>query len=268
MNTLREIIAEHVKYRKQIVKLAQSDIIKKYSGTMLGWTWAIIRPAIFIAIYYIAFRWGLKVGRQVGEYSYFMWIVAGLLPWFYVRDAFVSGASSIRKYRYMVTKIKFPVSVIPTIENMSLLITNVAFTLIILVYFIISGKGPDIYWIQLPIYVVMMFMFFTSWSLFSGILSTLSKDFLQLIRSLTMALFWLSGVVFNLNNITNPILNMFLLINPVTTIIKGYRNALIYKEWFWSDWKELISFCIVYGIMILLSLFVYKKMKREIADVL
>lgn len=268
MHTLYEVILDQIKYRKQILKLAKSDIIKKYSGTVLGWTWAIIRPLIYVTIYYIAFTWGLKIGRNVGEYSYFMWIVAGLLPWFYVRDAFVGGASSIRKYRYMVTKIKFPISVIPTIENMSLMITNLIFTFIILSYFIIKGKGPDIYWLQLPLYMIMMFLFFTSWSLFSGMLSTISKDFLQLVKSLTMALFWISGVMFNIENITNPFLKSFLMLNPITTIVKGYRNALIYKEWFWTDWRELLFFGITYAIMIMLTLIVYRRLKNEIADVM
>lgn len=268
MNTLREIISDHIKYRRQIVKLAKSDLVKTYSGTMLGWSWALIRPAIFIAIYYIAFTFGLRVGKPVGEYSYFMWILTGLVPWFYIRDVFVGGAGAIRKNRYLVTKIKFPISAIPTIESISLIIVNIVLIIIMLIYFTVSGKGPDIYWLQLPIYILMMFMFFTSWSLFSGLLATISKDFLQMIKSVTIALFWLSGIIFEVGRVTNPIMKKVLMLNPITIIVNGFRNSLIYKEWFWQNWKEMVTFAVAYTIMVGLSVLVYRRLKNEAADVL
>lgn len=268
MNTFKEIIFDHLKYKRQIFKLAKSDIVKTYSGTMLGWAWAIIRPAIYIAIYYIAFTVGLRVGKPVGEYSYFMWILAGLIPWFYIRDVFVEGAASIRKFRYLVTKIKFPIAVIPTIESVSLLIVNMFLVVLMLMFFILSGKGPDVYWLQLPLYILMSFAFFTSWSLFGGLLSAMSKDFLQLIKSVTIALFWLSGIIFDINRVTNPVMQKVLMANPITIIVNGFRNSLIYKKWFWQDWGELIIFAIVYAIMICFSVFVYKKLKNDVPDVL
>ncbi|MFQ9892344.1 MAG: ABC transporter permease, partial [Emergencia sp.] len=247
MSSLREIISTQIRYRRQIFKLAKSDIIKTYSGTMLGWSWALIKPAIYISIYYVAFTWGLRVGQPIGEYSYFMWIISGLIPWFYIRDVFTGGAGSIRKYRYLVTKIKFPISVIPTIESVSLLMVNGVLILILLLYFILAGKGPDLYWLQLPLYIGFMFLFFTSWSLFSGILSTMSKDFLQLIKSVTIALFWLSGIIFDMSGVANPILRVVLLINPITMVVNGFRNSLIYKQWFWEEWQALVAFAIVYA---------------------
>lgn len=268
MSSFKEIILTQFRYRRQIVKIAKSDIIKTYSGTMLGWSWALIKPAIYISIYYIAFTAGLRVGKPVGEYSYFMWIISGLIPWFYIRDVFTSGAASIRKHHYLVTKIKFPISAIPTIESVSLLMVNSVLIVILLLFFIVSGKGPDIYWLQLPLYIVMMFLFFNSWALFSGILSTMSKDFLQLIRSVTIALFWLSGIIFNMSGVHNPILRVVLLINPITTVVNGFRNSLIYKQWFWEDWPALIAFVVVYAIMTGLAVFVYKRLKNDVADVL
>ena len=48
METLKEILKAHIDYRKQLFKLAKSDIIKTYKGAALGWAWALIRPAIQI----------------------------------------------------------------------------------------------------------------------------------------------------------------------------------------------------------------------------
>ena len=124
MKVIREILKDHYKYRKQIFKLAKADLIKTYKGAALGWAWAVIRPAITIATYYFAFSIGLRVSRPVGEYSYFLWLLAGITPWFYFSAVFTAGAGSIRKYSYLVTKIRYPVSTIPTIINLSHMTTH------------------------------------------------------------------------------------------------------------------------------------------------
>lgn len=268
MNTLKEIAIEQIRCRKQIFKLAKSDLVNTYSGTILGWAWAIIRPATYIAIYYISFAFGLRTGKPVEGYSYFLWLIAGIIPWFYIRDVFVEGAASIRKYRYLVTKIKFPLSVIPAITSTTLLITNIVLIAIMLIIFIFSGHYPDIYWLQIPFYLLLMFLFFLSWSLFAAILSSMSKDFLQLIKSVTIGLFWLSGIFFEVGNVQNEVLKVILKINPITFLVNGFRNSLIYKKWIWEDMSALLLFILMYIIMTMLAIFVYKRLADDLPDVL
>ena len=268
MKVIREILKDHYKYRKQIFKLAKADLIKTYKGAALGWAWAVIRPAITIATYYFAFSIGLRVSRPVGEYSYFLWLLAGITPWFYFSAVFTAGAGSIRKYSYLVTKIRYPVSTIPTIINLSQMVTHFAVLLIVMLLFIFNGHAPDIYWLQLPLYILMLFLFSTAWSLFAGMISVLSKDFMHLVQSSTMVLFWMSGILYDANGIGQQWIRNILLFNPVTIVVNGYRNALIYQKWFWEDWQQLVNFAIVYAVMLLLAVWVYRKLKKDIPDVL
>ena len=92
MNTIKEIIKDHYDYRKQLFKLAKTEIIKTYKGAALGWSWAIIRPAIQIFVFWFAFSIGLRSGKPVEGYPFFLWLIAGMIPWFYMRDM-ISGGS-------------------------------------------------------------------------------------------------------------------------------------------------------------------------------
>lgn len=268
MNTLKEIIKEHIIYKNQIVKLAKADIIKTYKGAALGWKWAIIKPAVTIAVFYFAFSVGLRSGRPVEGYPYFLWLIAGMIPWFFMRDTLTTGAGSIRKYRYLVTKIKFPISTIPTYVCLSNLIVNVCLILIMLALFIGFGYKPDIYWLQVPFWIFLTFIFFVSWSLFAGMLSAMSKDFLNLVRAMTTALFWMSGVMYNVHTIGSDIIRKAMLFNPITILCNGFRNSLIYKQWFWETGVEMRNFVILYVIMTLLAVWAYKKLKKDVPDVL
>ena len=117
INTLINIIKEHIAYKKQIRKLAMADLTKTDRGAALGWMWAIIKPTVTIFVYWFAFSIGLRMSSNVNGYPYFLWLIAGVVPWFYMSEMISGGTDAIRRYGYLVTKMKFPVSTIPTFVN-------------------------------------------------------------------------------------------------------------------------------------------------------
>lgn len=263
-----DIIKEHINYKQQILKLAKADLIKTYRGAALGWSWAIIKPTVTILVYWFAFSFGMKIGKDVNGYPYFLWLISGLIPWFYINDMLTNGLESLRKYKYLITKMKFPISTIPTFVAISKLIVHIILMIIVIVIFMIFRCSIDIYIIQLIWYMTLMFIFFVVWTLFSSLLSVISKDFLNLVKSFTTIILWMSGILWDVNNITNPFVKRLLMLNPVTYLINGYRNCFINKIWFWEQPKELLSFFVSLFIIIILSLCVYKTLRKEIVDVL
>ena len=268
METLIEIIKEHLEYRQQIFKLAKADILKTYRGTALGWSWAIIKPTVTIFVYWFAFEVGMRSGKPVNGFPYFLWLISGLIPWFYMGDMISQGTDAIRKYSYLVTKMRFPVSTIPTFFSISKLVINVLLIVIMILIFAFMGYPPDIYLLQLPFYILCMFVFFTVWGLFSSLVGAISKDFANLIKSFVTAVFWLSGILWNAEKISIPWLKTLMMFNPVTFLSNGFRNCFINKVWFFEQPKRLMYFVIVLILMVLLSLWAYRKLKKEIPDVL
>ncbi|MBR2786967.1 MAG: ABC transporter permease [Clostridia bacterium] len=268
MYSLIQIIKEHIEYRHQIFKLAKADLSKTYRGAALGWSWAIIKPTVTILVYWFAFAIGLRVSKSVGSYPFFLWLIAGVMPWFYMSEMITGGADSIRKYSYLVTKMKFPISTIPTFVNISKFIIHLILLIIVIGIFALFGFKPDIYLLQLPFYMGIMFMFFNLWSLFASMLSAISKDFLNLVRAFVTAVFWLSGIIWDADTVTIPWLKRFLNLNPVTFIVNGYRNCFINKIWFWEQPKRILYVVTFTTVMTILALWSYRKLRKEIPDVL
>ena len=86
MSTFKEILKEHIEHRAQLSKLAEADLKKTYSGSVLGWSWALIRPSILIFVYWFAFSFGLRKGGDVNGYPFFLWLIAGVIPWYFMRQ--------------------------------------------------------------------------------------------------------------------------------------------------------------------------------------
>ncbi len=263
-----EIIKEHIGFRKQILSLARADVVKTYKGAALGWLWAIIKPVTTIFVYWFAFRIGLRGASFIDGHPFFVWLIAGIVPWFYISEMITQGADSIRKYSYLVTKMKFPVSTVPTFVSLSKFLIHLGLMIITIVILLFQGYSLDIYYLQLFYYMIMMFLFFTMWSLFAAPLTAISKDFSNLIKSMIVAIFWFSGIMYDPRKVKIRWLRRLLMLNPVTYFAQGYRDTLIFKVWFWENKIQLIGFMGVLLIMIVLAITTYKKLRKDIPDVL
>ena len=177
LETIKLIVKEHRMYKDQIFMLAKSDLVHTYRGAALGWAWAIIKPMVTLFVFWFAFSVGMRAGKPVAGYPYFLWLESGFLPWFLMSEVITGGAGCIRKYSHLVTKMKFPISIIPTYYNISHLYTHIVLLGITIVLFMCFGYMPDVYYLQIPLYMFMMFAFFTVWSLFQVYCPQSAKTF-------------------------------------------------------------------------------------------
>lgn len=268
MNTAREILNDHIESCSKLGILAVTHLTKEYRGAVFGWAWAVLKPAITIFVFWFAFTFGLRHGNAINGYHFFLWLISGFVPWFFMRDSMANGSSALRKYRYLVQRIKFPIDTIPTFVCLGELITNLFLFVILNVIFFLFGHAPDIYYLQLPLYFLMMFVFFDLWAICFSLLSAVSIDFMNFIRALIPVIFWLSGIIYDVNAVRHVWLRELLLLNPVTLIVNGFRNALIYNRWFWEVPGELIRYFIVTCIMAMAAVWAYRKLKVDIPDIL
>lgn len=265
---IKEIATDHFSNRSQIIKLAKADLFRTYRGAALGWAWAIIKPVVTIAAYWFAFTVGLRAGGKVNGYDFFLWLIAGVVPWFYMSEMLTQGTDSLRKYSYLVTKMKFSVSTIPTFVSLSKMIINVIMIAIVIIIFWISGYPPTIYYLQIPFYILLDMIFFTLWALFSSLFAAVSKDFANLVKSFITALFWFSGILWDATKIRNIWIKRIMFFNPITYLVNGFRNSFINKIWFFEQTNLLLYFSVVTLFMFFLAVICYKKLRKDIPDVL
>ena len=268
MGTLVEILKEQWEWRRQIVNLGIFDLRKVMRGAVLGPVWLFAKPCVYVLVFWFALAVGLRSGNTPeGAPPYILWLVAGLVPWFYMQDMIGTGADVFHRYSYLVKKIKFPLAGIPTIYSISTLLVQLGLIAGLLVIYFLCGQGWSIYLVQLPIALLLMFVFFDMFSLMVSCLSGVSKDFRNLIKTLGTPLFWLSGVIFNVENL-GPALQTVLAFNPITFIVRMYRCALYDHVWIWENQQATLCFALVFVATAIASVLIYKRTHEEVADVL
>lgn len=269
LSTLATILKDNWEWRKQIGRLALFDLVKKSRGAVLGWAWFFIKPAMYIFCFWFALEIGLRAGNSdAGAPPYILWLCAGLIPWFFMQDMLGPGLDVLHRYSYLVNKIKFPLSGISTIFSGATLIVELMLMVALFVIYFACGMPLDVYLLQVPILLVLMFLFWNTVSILFSQLSAMSKDVKNLMSAMSTPFFWLSGVLFDVKDIHIGWVQTMLDFNPITFSVTAFRGAFYDKTWFWNDPSACVGFVVVFAITLLAALFVYKKFNEEVCDVL
>ena len=259
----------HVKDLNRIFYLAKADLIKTYRGSALGWAWALVQPLMMVVVYWFVFRIGWKVTTGEDQPDFFPWLLVGLVAWFFMTSMLSKGTKSLKDYSYLITKMKFPISIIPTFVALSGLVVHLVLLVAAMLFLAIDGDyGVSIYWLQLPLYTALMVAFFITWSLFAAPLAVVSKDFANLVRSSTRILFWLSAILWNIHNVNIAWLQNFMLFNPISFFVEGYRKSLLGTGWFFEDIKALVAFGVTFAVLLVLAYVTFKRTRTALVDAL
>ena len=272
LDDLAQIPREHKGFGKQIFMLAKNDLIKTYKGAVIGPFWAIMKPLFQLFVYWFAFE--IAIGRSPinGDIPFFVFALVGFLPWCFMSDCVSRGSKCIRDNRQFVNKISFPVSTITTYTTVSKFYVHIFLFVIAYIYLLCRGYTPTIYHIQIIGYSGLMFLFFwaLTWSL--APMCAFSKDLESFITTIMSGLFWLSGVCFDSYHTKDLTIRKILLFNPMTYFSNGYRKALIYDQWFYEGFYkpgyENLIFIVEFVAVILLGVWNYNRLRRELPDVL
>ena len=266
-----QIFSEHKNRTKQIFLLAKTELLKTYKGAFFGAGWAIVKPLFTLFVYWFAFEIGLRAGAQIGDVPRFLFMLTGYVPWYFMHDAILFGAKSIRANRQFVIKMAFPVSTIMTFVLLSKLFVHLGLMVPTLVYVFISGFTPTIHTLQFFLFLPLMFLFFLFLSWTTAPMSAFSLDFENFVAALLTGLFWLSGIVWDASAVGGSILPWVMRLNPINFLVDGYRCAFIYKRWFWETEHGWITAAIFLAEMLILALFGmynYKRLRKKLPDVL
>ena len=268
IRAFKEIIKENIGNFSAIVSLAAVNQKRMYKTSDLGWFWALVKPLFYLCIFYIAISIGFRNSKDIDGLlcPYFIWLTAGMVPWFYIRDMILAGAGCFKKYKFLITKHVFPVSNLPTVIALSFLYIHLIMIGICVVLCLCFGVYPSIYWLQVPLFLFFMVVLAVVWNMGAGLLASISGDFMDLLKAINPAFFWFSGILFDSRALEGA--GLFFKLNPITYIVEGYRKAFCFHEWFWEDMESFGWFMLVFAVMLVIALWLYKKLGHVLTDII
>lgn len=262
-NTLR-------KNSKLIWFLAKDDLKKRYAGSTLGILWAFAQPCVTIIIYWFVFQIGLRstAPGQYGDMPFLVWIMCGLIPWFFFSDGLNSITSVFLEYSYLVKKVVFDIEILPFIKIISASVVHVFFIFLIFIIMALFGYWPSISYIQAFYYSFCMIILVLALGYFTSSLSVFFRDLPQLVQVLLSAGMWLTPIMWSFDMVSGYWFAFIFKLNPMYYVVDGYRNAILGHQWFFQSPALTIYFWCLIFVLMFIGKSVFKKMKPHFADVL
>ena len=259
------------KNRRLVAKLAKNDFKTRYAGSYLGIVWAFIQPVITILVYWFVFSVGFRSGTGDLGVPFVLYLVAGIVPWFFFQDALIGGTNSLLEYNYLVKKVVFNISVLPVVKIISAMFVHAFFVLFTIILYAAYGKFPDLYYLQIIYYSVCVFILVLGLSYATSAIVIFFRDLTQIINIVLQVGVWLTPIMWIVEAsplMGHPVIMKILKLNPMYYIVSGYRNALIDKQWFWEHPGMTLYFWALTVILFVFGTRLFQKLKVHFADVL
>lgn len=252
--------------KKLIYKLAKNDFKTKYAGSYFGVIWAFVQPVVTILLYWFVFQVGLRA-TSVSDFPFVLWLIAGLVPWFFFSDGVNYGTNALVEYSYLVKKVVFNISILPMVKILSAFFVHLFFLGIMLVIYTILGHPPTIYWLQIFYYTLCIVVVTLAIAYITSSIILFFRDMGQIINILLQIGIWMTPIMWNITIIPESFRWIFK-VNPMFYIVRGYRDALIEKVWFYNRIEDFALFWGSMGIILVIGMLVFKRLKPHFADVL
>lgn len=258
---------EIIKDAKLICNLAKNDFRTRFAGSYLGIVWAFIQPIVTVLVYWFVFEVGLRTPRT-SEFPFVLWLVTGIVPWFFFSEALNGGTNALIEYSYLVKKVVFKISVLPIVKVLSAMFVNIFFIAFTIVLGWCYGYTPDLCTLQTVYYILCNCLLVLGLAYFTSAIVVFFRDLIQLINIILQVGVWITPIMWDAEAMLSPKLLMIFKLNPVYYIVDGFRDCLLEKVWFWQKPTWTIYFWVIILVVFGIGTMVFKRLKVHFADVL
>jgi lipopolysaccharide transport system permease protein len=263
-HTERQYWKDLWRYRSLFYFLAWRDILVRYKQTVIGVSWALIRPFLTMIVFSILF--GALAKLPAHGVPYPILVFAGLLPWQLFATSLTDSSSSLLKNSNLITRIYFPRLAVP--------LSAVAVSL---VDFILSAVGlgvlmiwynfiPDWRIVALPAFIVLAVLNAMGVGFWLAAVNVRFRDFQHVVPFFVQFGLYASPVGFS-SAVVPERWQLLYSLNPMVGVIDGFRWALLRGESTVFLPGLLIS--VLLGILLCISgIWYFRRTERTFADII
>lgn len=228
--SISEYIGAAWSRRAFILEEAKATAFSQGRDTSLGKLWLVLDPILQVALYTVVF--GLVLNASHGIENYIGFIVIGVIFFGFVSKGLNSGSLLLQRFRGLISTFDFPKIVIPAATAIRVALDNFPACAIAAIMAIATSNFshfPFASLLSIPLFLLMSTLVFGATLIISWITFKVS-DFHQVVGLGTRALFFLSGVFFDVDQSSNEALRHLIQLNPISTFLTGLRSMFLYDQ--------------------------------------
>jgi lipopolysaccharide transport system permease protein len=247
--------------RELIYFLTWRDLKVRYKQTILGASWAILKPFLSMVVFSIFFGGLAKMPSDNIPYPIFSY--AALLPWTLFSGGLSDAAKSLVSNSNMITKIYFPRAILPLSAVLGNIVDFfIAFVVLLLMMLFYHIAPTTAVW-TLPLFLIQALVASLGVGLWLAAMDVLYRDVNYVVGFLTQLWMFITPVVYSSSLVSSKWQVVYAL-NPMTGVVDGFRWALLGTAA--PDASTFIVSACVSIIFLITGMFYFRHMEHQFAD--
>jgi len=258
LENLRELWS----YREVFLAFAIRHFKIRYKQAAIGVGWSLIQPVFAAALF------ALFLGRFAHLSSegrpYFLFALAGMVPWTFFSMALSSSAESLIRDASMVRKVYFPREILPLSAVAAAMADLPAALVVLLGLDLATGGRPSLTWLLIPLPVFLLLLTASSLGLILSALNVYYRDVRHALPFLLQVIMFSSPVIYSLSIVPARWRTLYEAVNPIATAIEDLRRLVLHNSWPdpWVNAWALLSLLV----LLVVGYFIFLSLQRDFAD--
>jgi ABC-2 type transport system permease protein len=216
-----------------IRELAITQFKLKYTGSVLGYMWSLMKPLMVFAIMYVIFARFLRLAGSSPHFT--LQLLIGIIVWTFFAETVGNAVGVIAGNGNLIKKAAFPRLVLVLASSVSSFMTfAINMCLIVVIAMPLHQIDTGLRSLMVIPLIVELYVLILGLSLLLSSLFVLYRDLGHIWDISSQMLFYGSAVVYPLSPAFLGSKAQLLAINPVAQIIEDVRHALVTAEVPWT----------------------------------
>jgi ABC-type polysaccharide/polyol phosphate export permease len=220
---------ELIRQRNLIWELTARNLKVRYRRSVFGFLWSILNPLFNALVLNFVFIVLLKTPIE----RFGLFITVGLVAWNAFAGSVLESMSTITGSAHMVTRVRFPASVLPISTTLTNMINFVLATPAILIMMVVTHTPPHIQMVMYPWALLCLFAFSLGIAFLAAATNVFFRDTRNFLDVLISLWFFLTPIIYNLDAVFVSPWGQRLVywLNPMASIITLFRHMFYTGYW-------------------------------------
>lgn len=213
-----------------LLEMVRTDFKLRYQGSLLGYTWSVLKPLFMFAILYTIFGVVLKLGA--GTPNYPLSLLLGIVLFNFFSEATSGALKSIVAKGSLIRKIDIPRYLIPIASTASAFVNTLINLVVVFVFVLVLAPFNEISLktlILLPLLIVELVIFTLGVGYFLSALYVRLRDINHIWEVVRQALFYSVPIIYPLTRVPYETVQQIMISNPIVQILEEARVVVTYK---------------------------------------
>jgi ABC-type polysaccharide/polyol phosphate export permease len=241
--------------RRDVLRmLTERGLRQKYAGSVLGYAWSLLEPALLIATYFLL----LKIFHKSYP-MYPLFIASTILPWQWFASTVNSATSTLRQNSRLITSIALPREIYPLADVSVKMIEFLLSLPILLIVAWFYGVRPSGFVFALPLVLMLELMICAGMALLVSSLNAVLRDVQRGIGIFIRMLFYLVPALYPLQRLTGT-MRRWDSYNPLVGILEV--NRAVWLPGYWTGWRPVYFSVIGAFVILIVGFSVFSRVER------